>query len=69
MPMAKEDHCRERFLNAGEMVRRLEQSRFATFFKGDSEEINTWNRQMRTWMHDQEWIEPHCPWPSVKLIK
>jgi hypothetical protein len=51
MPMSKEDLCRERFLNACAMVDRLEQSRFAVYFKGNSEEIAIWHRQMLAWSH------------------
>jgi hypothetical protein len=49
MPQTKEGLARERFLHAGDMVRRLEQSRFAVYYKGHSEEIAVWQRQMQAW--------------------
>jgi hypothetical protein len=51
MPMTKEDRCRERFLHACQMVDRLEQQRFATFFKRDAEAVAVWQRQMSAWTH------------------
>jgi hypothetical protein len=51
MPQTKEDFARERFLHACEMVDRLKQARFAVYFKGHSEEIAVWHRQMSAWVH------------------